>query len=180
MAFTARIFGVLEEELDRHLLSGFELVRHHTRTGATTLQPQDEATVAVWIRNDSGITLRGVRGEIVAGPGVRFNRQRFSVGRLRSHLEVRVVEFQIHVVETESSLLLVDRIGVVHLEASADLSEFRFRSGPNPVVGAAHKKHSRTPPVFRYIASEPPEPRRPRGSESDDRVQPWEPADADS
>lgn len=179
MAFTATIFAVLEKELGRHWLARFELLEHHTRPGAQTLQPGDEATISVWLRNDSGLTLRGVRGEIVASNAVRFERYRFSLGRLRSHVEVRVAEIRVLVGECDGGTILVDQVGNVRLTASADLSEFRFDGGSKAIVAAAPKKHSHRSPLIRYIGPEPAAPLQDRGRHTDERAQYRQPADAD-
>ena len=129
MALTDRVFGAFEAELVKHLAFSFTLVR---RTGTTR---SSRTMMKVWVRNNSSIDLKDVRGSVSPGPAASFRVTPFYLATLGPSDEFEVAEIEIEVLEPIHNRFAYDRMATVNISGTPDLSRFRVRGG---ALGLTH------------------------------------------
>jgi hypothetical protein len=140
MARGSRIFGILDMELSRRLSFCFSIDENLTRPGSTTIRRKDRFRFSVWVRNDSAIPLRNVRGTIHPTALASFESTCFEIAelppacrrRLASGIEAEIIR------GGAKGCVRFHLIGEVTVSTSADLSRFRFeKSRPLTYVQSA-------------------------------------------
>ena len=123
MSLTDRVFGAFEAELVKHLAFSFSLVR---RTDAAR---SSKTIMKVWIRNNSSIDLKDVRGSISPGPAADFRVTPFYLANLGPGDEAEVAGIDVNVLEPTHDRTAYDRMATVNVSATPDLTGFRIRGG---------------------------------------------------
>jgi len=129
MSLTDRVFGAFEAELVKHLAFSFALVRR------TDLARSTKRVMKVWIRNNSSIDLKDVRGSISPGPAAGFRVTPFYLASLEPGDELEVAEIEISLLEPTHSRFAYDRMATVNVSGTPDLSLFRVRGS---ALGLTH------------------------------------------
>ena len=140
MARGSRIFGILEMELSQQLSFCFSIDENLSRPGSTTIRRQDRFLFSVWVRNDSAIPLRNVRGTIHPTPLASFDPTTFEIAELppagRRKLASGILAEIIRA--GAKGCVRFHLIGHVTVSTTADLSQFRFeKSRPLTYVQSA-------------------------------------------
>jgi hypothetical protein len=129
MSLTDRVFGAFEAELVKHLAFNFTLVRR------SDLDRSTKRVMKVWIRNNSSIDLKDVRGSISPGPAAGFRVTPFYLATLAPGDEFEVAEIEISLLEPTHSRFAYDRMATLNVSGTPDLSRFRFRGS---ALGLTH------------------------------------------
>lgn len=129
MSLTDRVFGAFEAELVKHLAFSFSLVRRADSTCS------NKTVMKVWIRNNSSIDLKDVRGSISPGPAAGFRVTPFYLPALGPGDELEVTEIEISLHEPTHARAAYDRMATVNVSATPDLSRFRIRGS---AIGLTH------------------------------------------
>ena len=119
MSLTDRVFGAFEAELVKHLAFSFTLVRR------TDTERSSKTMMKVWIRNNSSIDLKDVRGSISPGPAADFRVTPFYLAKLEPGQEFEVAEIDISVLEPTHNRFAYDRMATVNVSGTPDLSPSR-------------------------------------------------------
>ncbi len=122
MPFTARVFRILEQELNKHLSFSFSIAGGYGKG-----RSGDPFRVTVRVRNDSALTLKNLRGSIRPSSEAVFKTSSFKLGSLRPQEETTIAELRVQLKEHSDDIGGLDRIGAVNVVAEADLSSFVFR-----------------------------------------------------
>ncbi len=131
MPFTARVFRILEQELNKHLSFSFSIAGGYGKG-----RSGDAFRVTVRVRNDSALTLKNLRGSIRPSSEAVFRTTSFKLGSLRPQEEVTIAELRVQLKEHSDDIGGLDRIGAVNVVAEADLSSFVFRDVARPLTFA--------------------------------------------
>lgn len=129
MPFTSRVFRILESELNKNLVFSFSLV--DDLRGAL---PPRRFSFKVWVRNNSLISMKNVRGSIAPGPAASFKATTFSVPCLGPHQQFEIARIQATRLEQTAHGLAFDRVAAVNVVGQADLSDFWFRDANRPLT----------------------------------------------
>lgn len=129
MSLTDRVFGAFEAEFVKHLAFSFTLVR---RAGSAR---SPRTIMKVWIRNNSSIELKDVRGSISPGPAASFRVTPFYLATLGPADEFEVGEIEITVLEPTHNRFAYDRMATVNVSGTPDLARFRVRGS---ALGLTH------------------------------------------
>ena len=135
MAFTARVFSLLESELRRHVTFSFtidESARRVTRSP----RPGDRVSLRVWARNNSAISMKNIRGAIRPTPYAQFSPIPYGLPSLAPNEEAEIARIEAIVLETPREGFVLDHMATVNVAGQADLSEFWFRDVGRPLAFA--------------------------------------------
>jgi hypothetical protein len=122
MPFTSRVFRTLESELNKNLAFSFSLGDNLRGT-----MPPRCFVFKAWIRNNSLISMKNVRGSIAPGPAANFKVTTFSVPCLGPHQQFEIAKIQATRLDETAIGLAFDRVATVNVVGQADLSDFWFR-----------------------------------------------------
>ncbi len=131
MPFTARVFRILEQELNKHLSFSFSIAGGYGKG-----RSGDPFRVTVRVRNDSALTLKNLRGSIRPSSEAVFRTRSFKLRSLRPQEEATIGELRVQLKEHSDDIGGLDRIGAVNVVAEADLSSFVFRDVGRPLTYA--------------------------------------------
>jgi hypothetical protein len=129
MSLTDRVFGAFEAELVKHLAFSFSLVRR------TDLERSTKTIMKVWIRNNSSIDLKDVRGSISPGPAAGFRVTPFYLANLGPGEEFEVAGIDVELLEPAHDRMAYDRMATVNVSGTPDLTGFRVRGS---AMGLTH------------------------------------------
>lgn len=135
MPFTARVFGLLESELRRHVTFSFTL---DESTGVVTRSPRpgDRVSLRVWARNNSAIAMKNIRGAIRPTPYAQFGAVPYGLPSLAPNEEREIARIDAIVLEAPREGFVLDHLATLNVAGQADLSEFWFRDVGRPLAFA--------------------------------------------
>jgi hypothetical protein len=136
MPFTARVFRILEAELNAKLSFPFSIVENVTRPGARTIRPGESFRFRVCVRNDSAIAMKNLRGAIHPTRFARFAVTPFQVDTLGPHVEVEITTLEALILQMPAGGPSFDQLATVNFVSQADLSKFSFEDRDRPLLYA--------------------------------------------
>ena len=122
-----QILGLLGTELSKQLVVSYTLKEPHD-------PPNDEFVFLTYLRNNSSMAIKNIRGSITPTRFADFPLAQFAVRDLRPGQEsmLAVVHARLRCGSRHDSVL--DDIGRVSLTAAADLSSLQFRERDKPLI----------------------------------------------
>lgn len=143
MPFTARLFQLLEAELNRHLSFTLSIEKNLENPGSRRIRLHQRFRCRVSIRNNCSIALTQVRGMISATPFAEFRSAAFALPRLEAHEERELARIDVILLEAPPRGSVFDQIATVNVAAQADLSAFQFSDKGRPLTYAQPTATSR-------------------------------------
>jgi hypothetical protein len=135
MPFTARVFGLLESELRRHVTFSFT-VDETGHLATRSLRPGDRVSLRVWARNNSAIAMKNIRGAIRPTPFAQFDATPYGLPSLAPNEEREIARIEAVILETPREGFVLDHLATLNVAGQADLSEFWFRDVGRPLAFA--------------------------------------------
>jgi hypothetical protein len=132
--FANRVYSLLESELRKNLTFSFSIVENLSRPTSRQIRPLDRFRIKIWVRNDSALDLRSIRGVIRPTAAAEFSSVAFEVSNLapRAQREIAVIEATL--IEVRPSPLVFNQLATVSVNAQPDLSNFCFRDTSRPLT----------------------------------------------
>jgi hypothetical protein len=121
MPLTDRVFRAFESELVKHLTFTFTIVKRVDSSGTA------KNRFKVWMRNNSTVVLKNVRGSIGPGPAAEFKYTSFFISNLGPRKECEIAQIDAAILEPMHNRFAFDRMATVNVSGEADLSTFRFK-----------------------------------------------------
>lgn len=134
MPFANRFYGMLASELRKRLYFSFSIVSNLSRPGSRSIRPLDRFRVKVWVRNDSGLALKRIRGAVRSTLIAEFSEVSFDMPTLAVGEQREIAEIEMVLLETRENPFVFDQVATVSVAAQADLSDFCFREASRPLT----------------------------------------------
>jgi hypothetical protein len=120
--------------LRKRLYFSFSIVSNLSRPGSRSIRPLDRFRVKVWVRNDSGLALKRIRGAVRSTLIAEFSEISFDMPALAVGEQREIAELEMVLLETRANPFVFDRVATVSVAAQADLSDFCFREASRPLT----------------------------------------------
>jgi len=134
MANIPQILAMLETELSKQLVFSYNLEENLGRRQSRILLPGDRFLFAAYVRNDSIIPLKDVRGTISPTRSTGFPVTKFRLRELPAGQERRLCVVWARVTGPLQHEPVLNDVGTVTLAATADLSQLQFQERNKPLI----------------------------------------------
>jgi len=125
--FTARVFRILESELNRNLSLSYSILGNLSRPESQKIRVLDRFRLKVWVRNNGSLSMKNVRGVIRATELASFASTPFTILDLGPHEECAVAEIDARILRAARNGSIFEQIVTVNVIGQADLTDFWFR-----------------------------------------------------